>query len=385
MGNIVDRLFEDVQAQLPQYSYRDFPQWPNLPGLDQDESELDGDINDEVFPFREYEQRSKDADRVANRLTGSQEALKPSPEENEIIEGGIRVKGFEAIAFYKSKRIIDNFPFKGKWGIFYIKQGLEKLSWDISRAYPGYRDARELAHQFLFEHESYHFQADLQVLMFEALLKKHLYLPLRRALRSKKSHFVEEALANRKVYEWAKKQSVGIREFAYDFMSLQPNAYARFDEPKQFLAGEWLANTIDLMPPYSQPRFDIAHWVGNVPKDFLRRSLCPEYVICPQNLNSWIDPAWVPPPVTTINDAPKVIKKLLDPKESLLAKKWAITKPKLIEDRFSNGLGFKPWPKEGPNIYSVKVDSGYRAHLENHGAGHWTAIKIGNHKEMGHG
>jgi hypothetical protein len=93
----------------------------------------------------------------------------------------------------------------------------------------------------------------------------------------------------------------------------------------------------------------------------------------------------VPPPVPTITESPKVIKKLQDPKESLLAKKWATTKPRLIADRFSNGLGFKPWPKEGPNIYSVKVDAGFRAHLENLGSGHWAAIKIGNHKEMGHG
>ena len=168
-------------------------------------------------------------------------------------------------------------------------------------------------------------------------------------------------------------------------MSLQPNAYARFEEPKQVLSGEWLACAVDLMPPYSPPRVDIISWVGTIPKDLLRPALCPEHVIYPQKLSSWIDPAWVPPPVTTITESPKVIKKLQDPKESMLAKKWATTKPRLIEDRFSNGLGFKPWPKEGPNIYSVKLDAGFRAHLENLGSGHWAAIKIGNHKEMGHG
>lgn len=382
MSNVIDRLFEDVKTQLPPDSNSNTPQWPNLPELELDKAdEHEGDSEDEIYTYGDHEKISKTFDRVSGR----REIFAPSPEESEIIEGGVRVKGFEAIAFYKSKRLIDSFPCKGRWGIFYIKQGLDKLAWDISLSYPGYGDPTELAHQFLFEHEHYHFQSDIQVLMFEALLKKHLYLPLRRALRNRKSHFVEEALANRRAYDWAKKPSVGLREFAQEFMSLQPNAYSRFDEPKHLLNGEWLASAVDLMPPYSPPRVDIISWVGTSPKDLLRPALCPEYVIYPQKLSSWINPAWAPPPVTTITDSPKVIKKLQDPKESFLAKKWETTKPRLIADRFSNGLGFKPWPKEGPNIYSVKVDAGFRAHLENLGSGHWTAIKIGNHKEMGHG
>lgn len=379
---MIDRLFEDVRAQLPPDINSNTPQWPNLSELESDKTDdFEGNGEDAISTYDDYETSIQ----VSNRIRNGREIFEPSSEDSEIIEGGIRVKGFEAIAFYKSKRMEDSPPFKGRWGIFYIKQGLDKLAWDISRSYPGYGDPHELAHKFLFEHEHYHFQSDIQVLMFEAILKKHLYLPLRRALRNIKSHFVEEALANKRAYDWAKKPNVGLREFAHDFMSLQPNAYSRFDEPKQVLSGEWLASAIDLMPPYSPPREDLIPWVGTIPKDLLRYALCPEYVIYPQILANWIDPAWVPPPVKTITESAKVIKKLQDPKEAVLAKKWAATKPRLITDRFSNGLGFKPWPKEGPNIYSVKVDAGFRAHLENLGSGNWAAIKIGNHKEMGHG
>jgi hypothetical protein len=382
MSNVIDRLFEDVRLQLPPNGNNNFPQWPTLSEYELDKvDELGGSYEDKIITYDDY----RNLTDVSIEVDDRREVFEPSSEDSEIFEGGIRTKGFEAIAFYKSKRTIDSLPCKGRWGIFYIKNGLDKLAWDISRSYPGYADPRELAHQFLFEHEHYHFQSDIQVLMFEALLKKHLYLPLRHALQGRKSHFVEEALANKKAYEWASKHSVGLREFAHDFMSLQPNAYSRFEQPKQLLSGEWLASAIDLMPPYSSPRLDIASWVGTLPKDLLRPALCPEYVVCPQKLSSWIDPAWVPPQVATITESPQFIKKLQDPKESLLAKKWAVTKPRLINDRFSNGLGFKPWPREGPNIYSVKVDAGFRAHLENLGSGRWAAIKIGNHKEMGHG
>jgi len=386
MSNIIDRLFEDAKTQLPNDNPNNIPGWPATPSDDQESTkEFLGGDDDKLTPYSEYLNDTNVANSVANRIGGPSDIRAPSQKDREIIAGGIRANGFEAIAFYKSKRFIVSKPFPGKWGIFYIKQGLDEIAWEISNQYPGYSDTKKLARDFLYEHEHYHFQSDIQVLMFEVLLNKHLYAPLRRALRGKRSHFVEEALANKRAYEWAKGRNVGLKEFAYDFMSLQPNAYSRFEEPRNILAGEWLSNVIDLLPPGSNPRLDLASWVGAVPKDLMRASLCPEYVIYSQKLENWIDPAWNLPPVKTVVDDLKVIKKLKDPKESSLAKKWQITKSKLMSDRLLGGLGFKRWPKEGPNIYSVKVDDGFRAHLQDQGAGNWLAIKIGGHKEMGHG
>ena len=383
MANILDRYFEHNLSQLPKDSPNDIPNWDNFPEDDSNEIE-EGKENYDIERIETYQDHINTSN-IINKIRESNQIFKPSDEENELIEGGIRVRGFEAIAFYKSKRFIDKSPCKGMWGIFYIREGLDKLAWDISKYYPSYGDPYKLAHKFLFEHEHYHFQSDIQVLIFEVLLKKNLYLPLRRALKRRKSHFIEEALANKRAYEWAKKPNIGLREFSFDFMSLQPNAYSRFDEPRDTLSGEWLSNVIDLLPPYSPPRQDLISWVGTIPSDLMRRSLCPEYVIYPKILQNWIDPTWIPPRVNKIVEIPKVLKKLQDPKESFLAKKWESTKSKLIEDRFSPGLGFKPWPNDGPNVYSVKVDSGFRVHIENQGSGLWAAIKIDNHKEMGHG
>lgn len=383
MSNVVDKLFDDVLEKLPKDIHSDTPDWHNSPidGSNHYE-DLFGDDDDGIYTLADYENKIS---KVFDRISDGHGVYEPSSEDVEIVEGGIRAKGTDAIAFYKSRRIMNERPCKGKWGIFYIKQGLDKLAWDISCSYPGYGDPKKLARRFLFEHEHYHFQADIQVLMFEAVLQRHLYLPLRRALLGRRSHFVEEALANQRAFNWAKSYKVGLEEFAFNFMSLQPNAYARFIESREILAGEWLANTLDFLPPYSSPRPDLASWVGVIPKDMMRESLCPQYVIFPKKIENWIDPAWIPPPVNSIIESAKVMKRLQDPKESLLAKKWQSTKSKLIHDRFSNGLGFKQWPEEGPNVYSVRIDSGFRAHLENKGAGHWIATKIGNHKEMGHG
>ena len=384
MTNSVERLFDQVLPQLDATSSEKIADWPDSPIEEDDYDLLDRppETNpDQLSPIRDL----TTADRAADVLLGGRSSSPGLPEtDRELIEGGIRACGIEALAFYKSMRFKGKEPFPGRWGIFYLRQGLTQIEWEIATAYPGYKDPRKLAHQFLFAHEHFHFRADLQVLMFEALRNTHLYNPLRRALRGRRSQFVEEALANRQAYDWAKKDSIGLREFAFDFMSLQPNAYARFYEPQIELAGEWAANVLDLQPPGCKPRVDVASWVDATPKDFLRKSLCPQYVIFPRKLENWINPAWVPPPVKKIVDG-DALKKLLSSKYATLSLKWEETKRKLLENRTLRGLNFKPWPKEGKDIYSVRVDDKFRAHLQHQGQGMWLAYILGPHKKMGHG
>ncbi len=43
----------------------------------------------------------------------------------------------------------------------------------------------------------------------------------------------------------------------------------------------------------------------------MRKSLCPQYVVYPRRLETWLDPAWVHPPVTRVNDGKNVEKMLL--------------------------------------------------------------------------
>lgn len=62
------------------------------------------------------------------------------------------------------------------------------------------------------------------------------------------------------------------------------------------------------------------------------------------------------------------------------------TKANLSFSTGLSGLDFKIWPKEGKNVFSVKIDRNYRAHLIlEEDSGHWIADRVGNHKSMGHG
>jgi hypothetical protein len=116
----------------------------------------------------------------------------------------------------------------------------------------------------------------------------------------------------------------------------------------------------------------------------MRSSLCPQYIARPYNLTHWLDPAWVPPPVRYITDDESVID-LIKRKYRNIAVKWESTKGKLIEERTRRGLNFKPWPKDGRDCYSVRIDHGYRAHLKHKGQGSWHAYILGTHEELGHG
>lgn len=380
--NAADKLFENILDQLP----RDIEEPLSRGHEDSAPGEMDPIDDPPDTPADEIRLYGDDLPADLLRGDDGAEIFEPSANDKDLVEGGIRTRGFDALAFYKSRRIIAARPFPGTWGIFYLKAGLVHVAWGIAETYPGYKDPMRLAHDFLRGHEHFHFRADIQTLMFEAALKKNLYFPLRRALRGRRTHFVEEALANKQAYDWAKKFANGLREYAYDFMSLQPNAYARFEEPRNDLAAEWAANVVGTCPPGNSclPRYDLAPWVEATPKDFMRTSLCPEYVIFPQRLENWLDPAWIPPPVTQITEGTK-LKELLAQKFSQYKQKWEETKRKLLENRMLSGLDFKKWPKEGKDVYSVRVSGSFRAHLRNQGQGIWHAYDIGPHGKMGHG
>jgi hypothetical protein len=369
MSKIVENLFNDVLSKLPQ------PHNQN-----NDETFLisaDFENNSILSTFELWQNQKHFFDKVA----GERVIIEPNPNDLNIIEGNIRFKGFESVAFYKSKRHQDKKPFIGKWGIFIIKDALNYMSHKINEYYPGYSSPDKLAYEFIYAHEIFHFYSDLTTLFLESVQNKHLYLPLRYAI-SDPTNFVEEALANQNAYNWAKKTSNGIEEFAYDFMSVQPNSYARFDESFDVLADEWICNTLYTDLTYGKTDNNITPWVNVIPANFKKKSACPVYIVNVKNSNDWFDSALLIPDVKNIN-----VEEILDKlqKNNNLKTKWDNTKKKLIAMPTLRGLNFKPWTKEGPDVWSVKVDKGFRAHLRNVKKGEWFAYKIGAHTEMGHG
>ena len=355
MPNILDRYFEETSHRIPTQpvvSDQDLPhpEHPRHEGFDPTEHASDNDL---LLPVEDRWQVERDA----RRLVGNDKPFSTSGDDRDLLDGGIREVGFDVYAFYKSIRYVASRPYPGKWGIFYLHQAVARVRELIETTYPGYGSSLRLAYEFLREHERFHLKFDLYALSAEAKIGRVLYDPLKRAFRHHRIHQVEEALANREVWEWAKQKRVGLSEFAYDFMKLQPGAYARFDEAKFELAGELAANLLDLNLSITARREDQALWVGNVPDELLRRSLCPEYFVLPSSLTAWINPAWKLPEVRNVTEA-ESFSRSLESKYASLKESWENTKKKLIENPARPGLDFKRWNK-ATGHWSVRVNDNF--------------------------
>lgn len=382
MPNILERYFEEAFPRVPTQpiiSDQDIPhpEYPESRGFDP--AEHAGD-NDYLLPADD--RRAVEA--ITWRISGREPPFQLSDKERNLLDGGIREAGLDVYAFYKSRRNIAGPPYPGKWGIFYLDNGVRRVKELIGATYPG-RESLWLAHRFLQEHERFHFKFDLYSLSVEAQLGRSLYDPLKRAFRHHRIYQVEEALANRSAWEWARQAHVGLDEFAHDFLKLQPGAYARFDEGKFDLAGELAANLLDLDLSPTARRGDQALWVGNVPDELLCISLCPEYFVWPQDLAYWINPAWKMPDVLDVRDSPSVTG-LLARKYAPFKQRWEDTKRKLIQNPALPGLDFKRWNKDTGH-WSVRVNDNFRAHLRpiKESPGTWEADDFGPHKALGHG
>lgn len=383
MANILDRYFEEASSRIPTQlvlSDQDLPrpEYPEHDGFEPTEIASD---NDDLIPVEDRWRIEVVTRTVADR----EMPFVLSSEDRDLLDGGIREVGFDVYAFYKSCRYVAARPYPGKWGIFYLEHGVNRIRELIETIYPGYGSSLRLAYEFLREHERFHLKFDLYALSVEAKIGRALYDPLKHAFRHHRIHQVEEALANRDAWEWAKRDRVGLAEFAYDFMKLQPGAYARFDERKVELAGELAANLIDLNLSRMARREDQALWVGNVPGEFLRRSLCPEYFVRPSLLTAWINPAWKLPEVRSVTEAESFSSSLAS-KYASLKERWDDTKRKLIENPALPGLDFKRWDRSTGH-WSVRINDNFRAHLRpiQKSGGTWEAQEFGPHKAMGHG
>lgn len=383
MSNIIERYFEEALSRISTNTtvpkqFLPQPDYPVHIGFDPAEVARDNDT------IMSVEDRLL-VDTVTKRFNDKADSLPLSERDRDLLDGGIRAVGFEIYAFYKSRRYILNPPYPGKWGIFYLDHGVSRVKELIEATYPGYGSPWKLAYEFLRKHERFHFKFDLYALSVEANLNTSLYNPLKLAFQNHRIFQVEEALANRHAWEWAKRKRVSISQFAYDFMKLQPGAYARFDESKFDLGSELAANLIDLNLSSMARREDQAYWIGNVPSEFLSRSLCPEYFVRPADLSLWINPAWKMPKVRSVVEA-KALSVSLDSKYASLKDRWKNTKNRLIDNPALPGLDFKRWDKS-TGCWSVRVNKNFRAHLRqiSDSDGTWEAEEFGPHKAMGHG
>jgi len=374
LDTLLDRNFQTIDG---------FPKRPDVDRPSGYPDELPDDrwaeiADEDVHPFEAPANGSESLDGPAPILS------RPlHDDEQSRVDRAIREIGFEAIAFYKSRRFIQQRPFRGKWGIFYLRVGVEHLATRMAHDY-SIGNSLSAAYELLRRHERYHFKADLYTMMLELVRRQQLYVPVRRAFRGRSTLFVEEALANRDVWTYVCNKGGALREFARDWMTIQPGAYARFREYPEYLRAEWAANTLDGNYTSSTHRHDIESWVVAVPDRLDTAAACPEWTIESGACSSLFPPALRMPTVTLIEDSEPVLKKF-QKKYRHLQTIWANQKQKMYDNPALRGLDFYPWRVKP--LWSLRVNDNFRAHLREQTdvPGHWITEQFGTHKELGHG
>lgn len=311
------------------------------------------------------------------------------------VEGSIRDCGLDVLAFYKSYRFLQDRPYPGKWGVFFVNSGVNHIAHMLSLEFPKLQDPREIALDFLWAHELYHAKFDVSVLPFEAHSHKQLYRQQKAAFRRRQTQQPEEALANLAAWDYAKTidcslsqsrkshnvNEPGIADFFHDFMKSQPGAYSRFDEPRADLQSETAAGIFKGRRYPGAQCDELSDWIGLVPSFACNKSAIPRHLVIGVDYRKLVSPARYIPVVRDLLETPKFLKDLIPEHKTL----WHNTKKKLLASACLPGLDFKFW--EEPQTWSVRVNGNFRAHMSPicMTSGTWQANSYGNHKKMGHG
>ena len=307
--------------------------------------------------------------------------------ESLAIEGAVRKRGIEAIAFYKSFRFIKHSPFPGEWGVFYTNRGISHINYLLKLDFPGSNFSENIGLEFLRRHEHFHAKFDVSILGLEVAAKRHFYLPHIMSFRNSKIHNPEEAIANHEAYKLIKSlsqvpDSSKFEVFFFDFMKRQSGAYARFDEQLTILQTELASGILDGHRYKNSSRSKLGKWMGFTPPFTHRKSDVPEHFIREVRYSTITSPAMFIPQVKIITENSKFTKMLYPGHEI----HWESTKNKLIACSIRGSLDFKEFPPASP-YWSVRVNNNFRAHLNpiSIKEGRWEAMEYGDHKKMKHG
>jgi hypothetical protein len=297
---------------------------PTLPPFDERAARevfVDYGEEDSYFEWPDFDDlRSPIFEIPSSRSLDEDPESRDSNEEgDEAIAGGVRAHGIDILAFYKSYRFVNEKPFRGRWGIFFVNKAVRYLTYLLEIEFPSLCRPRARTIEFLWEHEIYHAKFDVGVLAVEAIAKQHFYLPQMMAFRRYQNQQPEEALANENAWRHVKPydplvshsrkaSAEGVdrySQFFFDFMKTQPGAYSRFDEDVYELKSEAAAGIFQRQR-YKAARADqLARLIGLNPRSTCTKSDVPRYLIGGVSYSTLISPARFIPKVQEIRESDK--------------------------------------------------------------------------------
>lgn len=302
-----------------------------------------------------------------------------------------QTRGVDALAWYASFHNLNDM-----WGIFIPESSL----WYLAERWLGqYRTSKQrklaMAFRVLYEHEAFHFAADLNVAQWEVMLRKACWAPYRARIRAQKSYCVlEEQLANAYMLRTL---LPGLSESGQaellKSVRAQPPGYCDAEEILEVAAFE------DSLVELCKQHAGIPALASGVV--LASRNLAIDRLFAASGPIDGTDC-----PVYLIRDAGRIGRASIDVglfdripaiQESDVFTKQLVSSPQDIRSRWLKKKQqlaqaiprhpeFERLKGVSPHTYSIRLNKGYRVHLRPEPSYElWTAIGVGPHTKMGHG
>lgn len=309
----------------------------------------------------------------------------------------IQLHGMDALGWYVSFH-----NSLSPWGIYIPVSGIVHLT---KYAFGGlsatFATKAQLSFHAILNHELFHFANDYAIAQAELAHREPWYVPARSKFRGEIPDYCieEEKLANAymlSAFRTLKSELMvkGKQSALRSFVKKQPEGYR---DALSVRPPHWDRLLAKLAHRYGSSASKSAHhpliWDSNFGYDWSQHyPIIPriDWRYCPIHLVD--DVVRIGFPLECSKFITRINIKETEKFQDILAKlaapiqrAWERTKIK-CRNCITSGMDFKKWPKGGPDCFSIRVNDGYRAHLNlEKESGNWFTIKIGTHKEMGHG
>jgi hypothetical protein len=314
------------------------------------------------------------------------------------IQQSVQLHGTDALGWYVS------FHYPGvQWGIYIPVSGMAYL---IQHAFGGLSapivTKAHLAFHAILSHELFHFATDYTIAQAELAHQEPWCVPAKRSFRAGKPSYcvVEEQLANAYMLSAFRSMKPALRikgkqAALRSFVARQPEGYRdalgvtpllrdrllkelahRYGSCAKKGAGHSMLWNLSFGYDWAQqfpirPRIDWRYCPIHLVNDGARLGIPPDWLGFFSRLSA-------------IEETDE-FRKELDLLASPIQRAWERTKQKL-GIAITAGADFKKWDKGGNDLFSVRINGSFRAHLRRRKeSDDWLAVAIGKHKEMGHG
>lgn len=317
-------------------------------------------------------------------------------EDEARIRQSIQVRGMDALGWYSPFHAIGV-----QWGVYIPLSGMVYLMQNVFADLPASAITKaRLAFHAILHHELFHFATEYAIAQSELTQQQAWWAPANenRFRNGHKYLPVEEMLANAwmlKAFRTALPalRIPGKQHALRQFVHRQPEGYCDGDGVRT--KAQWDQSLYDLAYSYAvesgDPDNSHLWWPG-----FDWPALFPihpriDWRFCPIHLvddsrTFGLPPRWLDffSHLSDVEESAK-FKKRLSRLSLQVQQAWQRSKSKL-QVAITAGDDFKRWVKAGPDVYSVRINAAFRAHLLHDRNTHrWIALDIGGHKEMGHG